>query len=64
MENPADLIQRFLDIQSGGQPRSPELIAEDEQLIERLRSQVERSTQRGKSGPDYRSQEPGPRRNR
>lgn len=53
MENPAGLIQRLLDIQIDGQPRSPELIAEDEQLIERLRSQVERSTQTGTPGSDY-----------
>lgn len=50
MENPVDLIQRLLEIQNGGNHRSPELIAEDEQLIERLRSQVERSTQIGKLG--------------
>lgn len=64
MENPAGLIQRLLDIQIDGQPRSPELIEEDEQLIERLRSQAERSTQAGKPGPDYRSQESGSRQNR
>ena len=52
MENPAELIQRLLEIQSGGQPRSPELIAEDERLIERLRSQVGRSTQTVKLSPD------------
>jgi|GEM_PF-4771261 len=63
MENPADLIQRLLDIQSSGHPRSPELIAEDERLIERLRSQVERSKQTGMPGPDYLSQEPGSRQN-
>jgi hypothetical protein len=49
---PADLIQRLLEIQSGGQQRSPELIAEDERLIERLRSQVGRSTQTVKLSPD------------
>jgi len=48
MENPVDLIQRLLEIQSGGSQRSPELMAEDERLIERLRSQAERSTQAGK----------------
>ena len=51
MENPVDLIQRLLEIQSGGSQRSPELMAEDERLIERLRSQAERSTQAGKFSP-------------
>jgi len=51
MENPVDLIQRLLEIQSGGSQRSAELMAEDERLIERLRSQVERSTQAGKFSP-------------
>lgn len=56
MENPADLIQRLLEIQSSGQQRSPELIAEDERLIERLRSQVEGSTRTVKLSPDDLSQ--------
>jgi hypothetical protein len=38
MENAADLMQRLLEIQSGGEHRSPELIAEDERLIEGLRN--------------------------
>jgi hypothetical protein len=38
MENVADLMQRLLEIQSGGERRSPELIAEDERLIEGLRN--------------------------
>jgi len=37
MENLADLMQRLLEIQSGGRQRSPELIAEDERLMDGLR---------------------------
>jgi hypothetical protein len=37
MENFAELIQRLLEIQSGGRPRSPEVAAEDERLMDRLR---------------------------
>jgi hypothetical protein len=36
MENVTELIQRLLEIQSGGRPRSPELIAEDERLMDGL----------------------------
>jgi hypothetical protein len=36
MENYADLMQRLLEIQSG-ERRNPKLIAEDEQLLRRLR---------------------------
>jgi hypothetical protein len=36
MENFARLMQRLLEIQSGGRQRSPELIAEDERLMEGL----------------------------
>jgi hypothetical protein len=36
MENFAELMQRLLEIQSGGRPRSPELIAEDERLMDGL----------------------------
>jgi hypothetical protein len=36
MEYFAELLQRLLEIQSGGRPRSPELIAEDARLIEDL----------------------------
>jgi hypothetical protein len=64
MENPANLIQRLLEIQSGGRQRSPELIAEDERLIERLRSQAGKSTQTVKLSPDNLSREPGSRQNR
>jgi hypothetical protein len=37
MENVTELIQRLLEIQSGGRQRSPKLIAEDAQLDDGLR---------------------------
>ena len=37
MEDLAELMQRLLEIQSGGRQRSPELIAEDERLMDSLR---------------------------
>lgn len=37
MEYFAELMQRLLEIQSGGRQRSPEVVAEDERLIDRLR---------------------------
>jgi hypothetical protein len=40
MENFAELMQRLLEIQSGGKQRSPELIAEDERLMDRLRTKL------------------------
>jgi hypothetical protein len=36
MENLAELMQRLLEIQYGGRQRSPELIAEDERLMDGL----------------------------
>ena len=36
MESFAELIQRLLEIQSGGRPRSPEVVAEDGRLMDRL----------------------------
>jgi len=36
MEDLAELMQRLLEIQSGGRQRSPELIAEDERLMDGL----------------------------
>jgi hypothetical protein len=36
MENLTELMQRLLEIQSGGRQRSPELIAEDERLMDGL----------------------------
>ena len=36
MEDFAELMQRLLEIQSGGRQRSPELIAEDERLLDGL----------------------------
>jgi hypothetical protein len=37
MENLAALMQRLLEIQSGGRQRSPKLIAEDELLMDGLK---------------------------
>ena len=37
MENITELMQRLLEIQSGGRARSPELVAEDERLMNGLR---------------------------
>ena len=34
MEDLAELMQRLLEIQSGGRQRSPKLIAEDERLMD------------------------------
>jgi len=59
MENFADLMQRLLEIQSGGRERSPELIAEDERLMEGLRSLAGKSAQAVKLGPDYPQRDPG-----
>jgi hypothetical protein len=36
MEELAELMQRLLEIQSGGRKRSPELIVEDQQLMDGL----------------------------
>jgi hypothetical protein len=52
MENLAELMQRLLEIQGGGRQRSPELIAEDERLIEGLRSPAGKSAQTVKLGQD------------
>jgi hypothetical protein len=40
MKNFAGLMQRLLEIQSGEKRRSPELIAEDERLIDGLRKRA------------------------
>ena len=37
MENIGEFIPKATEIQSGGRERSPELIAEDERLVENLR---------------------------
>lgn len=37
MEDFAELMQRLLEVQSGGRQRSPKLIAEDERLMDSLR---------------------------
>ena len=40
MEHLAELMQRLLEIQSGGRQRSPELIAEDERLMDGLQTKL------------------------
>jgi hypothetical protein len=40
MENFAELMQRLLEIQSGGRQRSPELIAEDARLMDGLQRRM------------------------
>src|SRR6202140_4835672 len=42
MENFAELMQRLLEIQSGGRQRSPELIEEDARLMDRLKRTLPR----------------------
>ena len=49
MENFAQLMQRLLEIQSGGRQRSPELIAED---INGQQSPLEKSGADGHAGAD------------
>ena len=54
MENFAELMQRLLEIQSGGRQRSPELIAEDERLMDGLqkRNLAGKLAQKVKLSPD------------
>ena len=54
MENFAELMQRLLEIQSGGRPRSLELIAEDERLMDALqkRNLAGNPTQTAKASED------------
>lgn len=40
MEDFAKLMQRLLEIQSGGRPRSPELVEEDERLVVGLQKKI------------------------
>jgi hypothetical protein len=40
MENFSELMQRLLEIQSGGRQRSTKLIAEDKRLMDSLRERV------------------------
>jgi len=53
METYVELIQRLLEIQSGGRPRSPELVAKDERLMDGLqkRNLAGRSLQPKRPGP-------------
>jgi hypothetical protein len=54
MENFAELMQRLLEVQSGGEERSPKLIAEDERLMAGLlkRSAGQQFQQTMKLGQD------------
>jgi len=40
MENYTELMQRLLEIQSGGEKRSPKLIADDERLMDGLKKRI------------------------
>jgi hypothetical protein len=40
MEDFAELMQRLLEVQSGGIKRSPKLIAEDERLMDGLQKRI------------------------
>jgi hypothetical protein len=40
VEDFAQLMQRLLEIQSGGRQESPELVAEDERLIDAIQKRV------------------------
>jgi len=59
MENFAELMQRLLEFQSDGSQRSPQLIAEDRQLMNDLRKRnlAGNSTQTVKLSPDGRVRE-------
>jgi hypothetical protein len=59
MENFAELMQRLLEIQSGGRQRSPELIAEDVRLMDALQKKYlpGRPAQNGKASQDSRVEE-------
>jgi hypothetical protein len=40
MEDFAELMQRLLEIQSGGRPRKPKLMADDDRLTDRLEKRI------------------------
>jgi len=50
MENFAELMHRLLEIQSGARHRSPELIAEDERLMDGLQKRTQAGTEAKSSG--------------
>ncbi|MGD0416610.1 MAG: hypothetical protein ABSA80_14720 [Terriglobales bacterium] len=54
METLAELMQRLLEIQSGGRQRSPALIAEDQRLMDGLQKKLmaEKPTQTVLLSPD------------
>jgi len=64
MENFAELMQRLLEIQSGGRQGSPELIAEDERLMDGLqkRNLAGKPTQTVKLSQDSPERAPRPMR--
>jgi hypothetical protein len=57
MDRYAELMQRLLEIQSGGRERSPELMSEDQRLMNSLqeetlvKSSTEQAANLGYSGP-------------
>jgi hypothetical protein len=55
MENFVELMQRLLEIQSGGRPRSPKLIAEDKRLMNGLQK---RNLAEHTAKPDQDGREP------
>ena len=40
MENYTELMQRLLEVQNGGEKRSPKLIADDERLMDGLKKRI------------------------
>jgi hypothetical protein len=59
MENIAELMQRLLEIQSGGRQRSPALIAEDKCLMDGLQ---QKSSLAGKPTQTVKFSQEGPER--
>jgi hypothetical protein len=51
MENIAELMERLLEIQSGGRQRSPELVEEDERLMDALQKRHLAGSHAKSNGP-------------
>ena len=51
METYVELIQRLLEIQTGGRPRSPELVEEDERLMDGLQREIRQEGLYNLKGP-------------
>jgi hypothetical protein len=51
MENIAELMERLLEIQSGGRQRSPELVEEDERLMDALQKRHLAGSHTKSNGP-------------